>query len=720
VGMFELEIWIFAGCTLVVTLAGLLDDFSKHEGLFTVATGGAVFLILVGISARYRVHVVRIQTFIESLPLDIWMSDERGRCILQSGESYKLMGNMIGKTPDELGLPSAALAEWNANTARVLNGETVYKEGMLIVDGKPRDIFTIMTPVTNQDKFIGSVRVNLNITERKKTERHLQRTADQLSMLNDIARAITTIGNLDSVLNLIRAQAQRILPIDMFMVLLYQPETNMVSYPLVYDNGRNWEQPDQELSLDMRSYEVIQTGKSLLVNLTEEEFEKLSKNKDRTLIGDRNATYRSFIYAPLVGQGGVIGVISAINYKFNAYNHKHLELLESFALQATIAIENARLFQAQQKELAERKQAEDETRKLNAELEERVERRTLQLQEANSNLTVEKSLLEKYNNQRKVMADMTDMLQASLSTQEASGVISTHLRILFPQMDGALYLLNESGMFESAANWGRHPSPNSLYTANDCWALRRGKPYRFEIDQHNPSCVHFGNDVPRHALCIPLLAQGESLGNLHISTDGEQNLMGIEEQQSLQTAADSIALALANLRLREKLRVQSIHDSLTGVYNRRYLDEILPREVHRAGRGNYPLSVLLLDIDLFKKFNDTHGHAAGDFVLKNVARILLSFIRESDIACRYGGEEFVIIMPDTSIETAHNRAETLRHEIERNELVYDDVFLGAITISVGVAAYPQHGKEQDALVKAADEALYQAKQSGRNRVMIKT
>jgi diguanylate cyclase (GGDEF)-like protein/PAS domain S-box-containing protein len=720
IGTFELAMWVLAGCVFVAALAGLFRHFNGQDGLFTFITGGILSIILLVVNVQYRKRIIRIQTFMESLPLEMWMSDKEGRYILQSGESYRLMGNVVGRMPDDLGLPSETLVEWKSSAQRVLNGETVYKESSRVVDGKARDIFTIINPVKNGKDFIGSVGVTLNITERKKIEKQLRSSAEQLTMLNNIARAITTLGDVDSVLNLIRVQVQHILPVDTFMVLLYQPETNMVSFPLVYDNGRNWHEPDHELTPDMRSHEILKTGKSLLLNLTEEELENITQNKNRSLIGDRTLTYRSFIYVPLIGQDGPIGVLSAMGYNFNTYTQKHLELLESFALQATIAIENARLYQAQQKEIAERKQAEQEILKLNTELEERVEQRTLQLQEANLNLNSEKALLEKHNRQRELMTDMTDMLQSSLNIQEASKVVSTYLKMLFPQKDGALYLLNEPDSYESASVWGAHSSLDTFYTANDCWALRRGKPYHFGTDLLTPPCLHFGGNIPYHSFCIPLLAQGESLGNLIISTDNDQDqdLMGAEERKFMEAAAGSISIALANLRLRERLQYQSIRDVLTGLYNRRYFDETLLREMNRASRGNHPLSILMFDIDHFKKFNDAHGHDAGDFVLNNVSEIMLSFIRESDIACRYGGEEFMIILPDTPIEIAQKRAETLRGEISRNELRFNDEPLGAITISIGVAAYPQHGEQKNALIKSADEALYQAKQNGRNRVVV--
>jgi len=662
---------------------------------------------------------LKLRAIIESIPFDMWLSDKDQRYILQSGESYRIGGNIIGKLPEELGKPSEIISQWKDDYQRARNGENIYREGTREVDGELRDFMTMIAPVKNDGAFLGYVGLNLDITERRKIEKQMRHSADQLAMLNDIGRAITTLGNVDSVLNIIREQVQRILPVDAFMVLLYQPETNMVSFPLVYDNGRNWPEPDRELVPSMKSYEILKTAKPLLVNLTEKEIEENAKNTNKTLMGDYATQYRSFIYAPLLRQDKVIGVVSAISYDFNTYTLEHLGLLEGVAIQATIAIENARLFQAQQKELIERKQAEQEILNLNMVLEERVESRTIQLQEVNESLNYEKTHLELYSYRRETIANMTDLLQASLTVEEASGIVANHLKILFPESDGALYLMNSSSLMEPIIFWGDVKSLNTIFSTNDCWALRRGKPYRFGVGMLNPLCAHVNSSKPAHAICIPLSPNIDGLGSLHISwkQDRDINVMK-EEQKFIEDIANSLALALGNLRLREELHILSIREALTGLFNRRYMDETLPREINRAERNNEPLSVLMFDIDHFKKFNDTFGHDAGDFVLKKISEVILSSIRESDVACRYGGEEFVIIFPGTSIEIAKKRAEALRNDVSLMQLGHNGNDIGRVTISIGVAAYPQHGLTNDVLIKAADEAAYLAKEGGRNQVVV--
>src|SRR5476649_946375 len=218
-----------------------------------------------------------------------------------------------------------------------------------------------------------------------------------------------------------------------------------------------------------------------------------------------------------------------------------------------------------------------------------------------------------------------------------------------------------------------------------------------------------------------MMAQGETLGLLYVQArpdEGDAAPISEAKQQLVTAVAEQIALALANLRLRETLRQQSVRDPLTGLYNRRFLEEVLDRELARLERKNLPLSLIMIDVDHFKNFNDTFGHEAGDAVLRDLGGILQRHVRGGDIACRYGGEEFTIVLPEASIEIGRQRAEMLREAVRELRLVHDGKSLGAVTLSLGVACFPEHGRRREHMLQVADAALYEAKNGGRNRVVV--
>ena len=177
-------------------------------------------------------------------------------------------------------------------------------------------------------------------------------------------------------------------------------------------------------------------------------------------------------------------------------------------------------------------------------------------------------------------------------------------------------------------------------------------------------------------------------------------------------------MAIANVKLRDQLRDQSIRDALTGMYNRRYMLETCRREFARAKRSNESVSILSLDVDHFKRFNDNHGHDAGDVVLRAVAECLKTSFRDEDVPCRFGGEEFVVILPGASATDAARRANDVRVKIEALAVRYLDGTLPKVTMSIGIAAFPLSGDNPQDVLKAADDALYVAKEAGRNRVEI--
>jgi diguanylate cyclase (GGDEF)-like protein len=229
---------------------------------------------------------------------------------------------------------------------------------------------------------------------------------------------------------------------------------------------------------------------------------------------------------------------------------------------------------------------------------------------------------------------------------------------------------------------------------------------------------------------MPLIAQSETLGVLHlqgaIAALAYGDGAGQSEQESklrlIDAAATTIALAVSNLRQKEDLRQQSLHDPLTGLYNRRFLQDALDREAARARRSGAPLGVLMLDIDYFKQVNDNHGHVAGDLVLKWLGRFLRDGVRGGDMACRYGGEEFILLVPGATLEHAAQRAEQIRAGVESGSAMeFDGLALGPITVSLGVATFCADADAQvnvADIVRAADEALLRAKKSGRNRIVL--
>jgi diguanylate cyclase (GGDEF)-like protein len=180
---------------------------------------------------------------------------------------------------------------------------------------------------------------------------------------------------------------------------------------------------------------------------------------------------------------------------------------------------------------------------------------------------------------------------------------------------------------------------------------------------------------------------------------------------------EAIKLSLFNLRLQEKLREQATHDPLTGLFNRRYLEDSLDRELHRARRKESVLSLVMLDLDHFKQFNDSFGHDAGDLMLREIGKVLGAALRHSDIACRYGGEEFVLVFPDSALADTSKRLEAIRVLIKGLEIRHGDRLIGTMTVSAGIAASPDHGTTAPELLRAADEALYAAKEGGRDRLV---
>ena len=327
---------------------------------------------------------------------------------------------------------------------------------------------------------------------------------------------------------------------------------------------------------------------------------------------------------------------------------------------------------------------------------------------------------DRLSEQRRVLNAYTGLLQSCQGVDEAMNVTAQIIAELLPHSGGRCYVLRPSqNLAETAATFGQETvASDSVLQPDSCWALRRSQPHRSGVGVGNVRCAHLhieGAPDDAWTLCVPLIAQGTSLGMLHLNGVGS----GSDEYVALVAAiAEQLSLAMNNLQLRESLRVQSIRDSLTGLYNRRYLEENLQREILRCDRRGLPLSVLMLDVDHFKRFNDQHGHAAGDALLASIAQTLQAMTREEDIACRYGGEEFTVVLPETDSAGAQRRAEEIRKAIAATTVLHLRQQLGPNTASLGIATFPDDARTPHELLELADAALYRAKAEGRDRVAV--
>ncbi len=322
--------------------------------------------------------------------------------------------------------------------------------------------------------------------------------------------------------------------------------------------------------------------------------------------------------------------------------------------------------------------------------------------------------------QRRVLGAYAGILQSCENMGEALNVTAEVIGQLLPSAGGRCYVLRSSlNQVEALSSFGSTVvSSDSVWAPSACWGLRRGQSHRSDHGPGNVYCNHLHVEHLMDGgwtLCVPLMAQGVSLGLLHVSgaTGGNP-----EDVQIVEAIAEQLSLAMVNLQLRESLRVQSLRDPLTGLYNRRYLEENTQRDVQRCQRRGLPLSVIMLDIDHFKRFNDEHGHAAGDALLAAVAQTLQAHTRDEDVVCRYGGEEFTVVMSEANSEDAQRRAEDIRSAIASTTVVHLRKTLGPVSASLGVATFPTDGGTPAELIEAADKALYAAKAAGRNRVVV--
>lgn len=349
-----------------------------------------------------------------------------------------------------------------------------------------------------------------------------------------------------------------------------------------------------------------------------------------------------------------------------------------------------------------------------------------QLREAHKRLSIALRESELHTSETVKLNEFVDILQSCQTVEEAYKVAGDALKAIMSSRSGALCITSPSrNVVEAVATWGSEVATEKTFSPDTCWALRRGRVHAVSDPSSPIRCGHVTGACGGGYVCVPLAAQGETLGVLHLCATPRPDSSEISAAEQMDTlcrrgkaVGERIPLALANLRLRDVLRTQSIRDPLTGLFNRRYMEESLERELRRAIRNHQSVALAMLDIDHFKLFNDTFGHQAGDTLLRALGDFLSQRTRGQDVACRFGGEEFALILSGATSEDAVARAELLREELKHLSVQHAGQTLGRISFSIGISAFPGHGTTAEELLRAADEALYCAKEDGRDRVVL--
>jgi len=342
------------------------------------------------------------------------------------------------------------------------------------------------------------------------------------------------------------------------------------------------------------------------------------------------------------------------------------------------------------------------------------------LSETNEKLAGTIRALERQARESDLLTAARDEMQLCMNADQAQHSAVRYLAQLLPGTTGGICFINESRqLVEVEATWNGSTTLIDGFAPDACCGLRSGRMRWRRAGQSEVHCSHFSAKPPENYICLPLAAHGETLGMVYVECASSGIAAMVDANlRALQQMVELASIRIAGLNLRTILEHQSIRDSLTNLFNRRFMEIALDRELRRAMRHEKPLAVLMLDIDHFKQLNDTYGHEAGDVVLREVAGVMRQAVRSEDTVCRYGGEEFVVIMPELGTEDALSRAESMRHMVSELRIYHRGEALREVTISIGVAVYPHNGDTLDQILSLADRALYDAKHLGRNRVVL--
>ncbi|MCU6216369.1 diguanylate cyclase [Enterobacter bugandensis] len=315
---------------------------------------------------------------------------------------------------------------------------------------------------------------------------------------------------------------------------------------------------------------------------------------------------------------------------------------------------------------------------------------------------------------RELLARMTQRLQGCENFDDVINVAELFAPNIAPGIAGRLYVFDrDPWQMRCVAHWLSPADDEATFHPDACWAVRRGQSHPPVNGEPDVACYHLPASQAESALCVPLIAQGEAIGLLSFQNITPENAPA---RAYLELMAEALGLALANQRLRDALLEKALFDPLTGLRNRHHLEDTLHTQMTQAMRNGEPLSCMMIDIDHFKSINDRFGHEAGDQVIKNVATIVQRAAHDGGLAFRYGGEEFLVLLPGAGEAEAHACAQKIYNGVHALSLRYGLTEIGPVDVSIGIASYPEHA-QSDNLLRAADVALYRAKELGRSRIV---
>lgn len=321
-----------------------------------------------------------------------------------------------------------------------------------------------------------------------------------------------------------------------------------------------------------------------------------------------------------------------------------------------------------------------------------------------------------------LFSELEGLLESCRSYQEIGEFCKQFLPKIFSNYSGAIILYSESNkQSETLITWGDNflSSEKQIdFLIDDCVAIITNDCY---ISHGTERCKHC-SDESAFYVCAPLQTSSEFYGLLHMKLMPDKipnkKAVILTQKALILSISTSISLAFSNVRYQDRLRMDATQDVLTGLFNRRYLDDYFKIELARFKRELEPIAIIMLDIDFFKKFNDQFGHEVGDEILKKLGRYLKNSVRGSDFACRFGGEEFILVLPGSDLHIARERAEKIREGVKHLSIAKENITIPGITVSIGIAVFPKQGTTQEDIINAADKALYQAKNEGRDRICI--